>query len=269
MNTIIWIFLKRIKDNPRTILWYIQLIFYYFRWTDHFLKKYKEISLLSPQDTLKYIIDNNKSFIRFWDWDVQILLWMTNSWGRSIEKASPNIIKKLNNIFENKNVLIGLFPYIITPTDKVLKKQWKYFTYLWYRFFIQRKLKKAFVYWDSNIFRDENLKSKMLLNYLSGKKVIIITKNNKNIEKLNIWKEIIYIKVPSKNAFSKYDNIMGKIKTTIINKQLTKSNSIFLVSAWPAAKIIVHDINKLSFVAWDTWALFDDMYIHKINNEKN
>lgn len=257
----ITILFKRFIDNPASILWYIIMIYYYFIWTNHL--NLKDIRILSESETFDEIIKWH-SFIRFWDWDSQIIMWMSNWWGRSIEKANPKLVKELKNIITNdSNILIWLFKYIIEPSDSELKKEKKFINYIPYRFFFWKKLNKGLKYWNWDIFRSSSKKTKFI-NYLKEKNIVIITKKNKNIEKIKLWKSVYNILVPEKYAYSNIDSIFTNFCKLKEDKFLTKNNTLVLISAWPTAKVLAQKIDNLWYQAIDTWAFFDDLYINNI-----
>jgi hypothetical protein len=260
----------RIKDNPRCLPNYLKVIYYYFRGTNHFLAFYKKIKILNQEETINYLINNNSSFVRFGTGEAQIAMGMGFYVTRSAHKADQKLVRSMNQLFEQDNVLVGLGERFISTSDAELKKEGMYEMFLRNRIFLRKKIKPEKIYGDAFAFRENSLDLKKMMDFLNKKIVVFVSKKNPNLEKVKFNNKKIFIEGPVLNAYSEYDKILNEVKETIEKEGLSKENCIFLISLGPAAKPLVIDIDKLGLIAWDVGVLFDDSYIKRIEDyQKN
>jgi hypothetical protein len=264
------IFIRRIIINPRSLISYIISFFYYFKGSNSlYNKKQIKKKFLSINQTLDLIIDKRKSFVRFGDGDINVMMGMSNLGGRSIQKSKNSLIKSMKNLFLNKNLLIGLFDYLLLEEDSDLKKKNSYtLNVIRYRYFLSNYLNSVKSIAFGDIFRNKDFDGIKFRNYLKDKKIIYITRNFKNVRDLKLSKSQYFIWVPKFNAYEKIDNIKKKIDKLIKEENLNNKKSVFLIGAGSTAKILVEYIDNKDFQAIDIGALFEDLYIHKLKDEK-
>jgi hypothetical protein len=251
------ILLRRILDNPACLINYPRLAFYYLFGTDRFLPFYKKIKILSPRETLDYLIKTGCSFVRFGTGEAQISLGMGFYAGRSAQNAAPKLVKRMNDLFKQNKVLVGIGARFLRANDQELKKISKYTMFLRNRVYLRNKLKSEIVYGDAFAFRD-NFNIEKLLAFFKTKNLIIISRDNPNIKKFAELLPLTFIEAPAVNAFKDYDRLLEKIKTSLKEKNIAKESALFLVALGPTAKPLVVDIDSFGFVAWDVGAFFED-----------
>jgi len=241
--------------NFISIWYYPQILYYYFRGTDHLIKFYKKINILSSKETLDYIINKNISFVRFGTGEAHVAMGMEQNGGHTIQKAKLKLTKSMHDIFKQDKVLVGIGARFLLKTDKENKEESKYNMYLRNRIFLRNKLKINQVYGEAFMFR-ENLDLKRFTDYINTKNLIIINRRNPEIKELPIGRQKYIIEAPASNAYSEYNKIFQEIKETIVKNNLKKEDTLALIAIGVASEPLVMDINKLGYIAWDVGGLF-------------
>ena len=66
-----------------------------------------------------------------------------------------------------------------------------------------------------------------------------------------------FIEAPKSDAWQAYEKIKNNLLQLIKNKNFEKNNTLMLISMGSAAKVLVFDLMKLGYTAWDTGQFFD------------
>lgn len=225
----------------------------------YYLLIYKKnrYNILDDSEIIDKIVNENKSLARFGDGEFK---WMLGVKQVSFQENNKEMQEKLIEIMKekNENLIIGI-PRALNNfqnLNKLAKRIWKTFIYLYY------KKVKVFIdenkeYADTNITRfymdyvdkkDCKEKIESIKKIWEDRHIIIIegekTKLGAGNDLLKNAKSIKRILAPSKNAYSKYNEILNEaIKQD--------KNSIFLISLGPTATILASDLSKKGFQAID------------------
>lgn len=256
------IFAKRIIDNPSCLPSYARLTFYYIVGTNRFLPFYKQIKILSSQECIDLITSTRRSFVRFGTGEAQIALGMGFYAGRSAQNADKQLVRRMDNLFKQDKVLVGVGARFLRATDQELKKIGKFNMFFRNRVYLRTKLKKDQIYGEAFAFR-EDFDFKKLLDYLKTQNIIIVSRDNPNIKRFQDNFPAALIETPATNAFSDYEKILSQVKDKIDQEQPAKDKTVFLVALGPAAKPLVVDIDTLGYTAWDVGAFFEDFIFDK------
>ena len=218
---------------------------------------FKNLYIVSTENTLNEIIKNKKSISRFRDRKIGII----NGGRISFQRFDSNLSKRLYEVLNSneKNLLIGLFfPY--------QKKKINTFTYrsfkLWNNWINVSKFKMLNIlrnkkYYSTDISRFySHLKDKSkAIKYIpklkkiwEGRDVLMIegekTRFGIGNDLLNNAKSIKRIICPTRNSYSLYDKILKSALK--IDK-----NTLILISLGPTATILAHDLTKYGYQAVD------------------
>ena len=224
----------------------------YFYWYK-FFSLHPRIS--SRKATVKNIIQHNLSVARFGDGEVKILLGTSSP---RFQELSTNLSEDLINAFNTRqpNLLICLAD-ILYVFPRGSNERRFYMDYLYFAFRKARKLfDKKYIYGNTDITRFYHPALYKRTNFRKLDKYVELIKKiwqNRNIifvegkeTKLGIGndlfdgaKSIKRIVCPSKNAYSKKDDI----KNAILNNY--NENDLVLVALGPAASIIACEIAVL------------------------
>jgi hypothetical protein len=259
------IFIKRISDNPACLPSYLKLAFYYVVGTDRFLPFYNRIKILSAQECMDRITSTRQSFVRFGTGESQIAMGMGFYAGRSAQNADKNLVKRMDDLFDQDKVLVGIGARFLRATDKELKEKGKFNMFFRNRVYLRGKLKEGQTYGEAFAFREDFDFSK-LLSYLKTQKIYIVSRDNPNIStfKKTIGAELI--EGQATNAFGEYPKLLESVKSRISANRPDPKDTIFLVALGPAAKPLVVDIDAMGYTAWDVGAFFEDFIFDKYKN---
>jgi hypothetical protein len=199
--------------------------------------------------TLKEII-NGKSFVRFGDGEIRILMRKKIRF----QVSTPELIKKFHqllNDINHKNYIFGL--YYVNSLNKAYKSKPKYYN----RFsnFINNILNKYeklnsngdLLCHDPFIFRNKQLHTKnIIFDYLKNKNIVYISGHDISDD--------CYVKNNAKNfhkIITKLNNCFDDYNI-ILKKCLEFDKSyIFLCVCGPCAKILVYDLTNLGYQGID------------------
>ncbi|KAG4095512.1 DUF1792-domain-containing protein [Neocallimastix lanati (nom. inval.)] len=216
------------------------------------LKKLSSLNILSNEETLDYIINNNKSISRFGDGEFNLIFGE----GIRFQKFDNNMSKRLADILNsNKEGLIIAIPDKL----KMVKNNnnfWKnYISMYQYKLIKLLNFNKIYgntqmsrFYWFNNN-RSDVLKYIDKLKLIWDKKDIVIIEGEKsrfgiNNDLLNNTKTIQRILCPAINAYDVYEKIYNEALK--INK-----DKLILIALGPTATILAYDLHNVGYQAID------------------
>ena len=217
----------------------------------------KGLQIVSPEETLNELINNNKSISRFGDGEFNLIF------GNNIgfQKANKILSKRLKKILESNEdgLLIGLpnslnFEYLDKFND-ISKNYW--LKYIDKNKFKLRLFKKDKIYYSSFItrfyiaYKDKSGVSKYIkkLKKIWNKKDILIIEGEKSRlgignDLFNNTNSITRIICPIKNAFNLYDKILKEALK--VNK-----NKLILLAIGPTSTVLAYDLYKAGYQVID------------------
>ncbi len=224
----------------------------------------KKTIVLDPFDTVQRIREEKRSFCRFGDGEFTLML------GNSIgfQKYNPQLVLRLWKIFtkQNDDIDIGI-PYQQLENPDVFNDWIKEFYYTsgsWVRAFLNKYLpRNREVYIDTGF--NQVYQTYLAMNFadyyrevrkiFEGNKVtVIVGENVLNKLTYNVFalaEELEYIYAPAKDAYSHYDNILKQALEI-------ERGRIICVILGPTSKLLVDDLTKNGYVAWDIGHLAKD-----------
>lgn len=227
-------FLKRyLLKHPSYVFAY-----FLFFWQRDFIIK---TPLLSDFEITK-AVRSGKSFIRFGDGEINILLSIKNHY----QDFSPHLQKMLNEIVSNYNskasYILGV-PRFINTSNHDLKKIGKLQVWLPLKIVFWLHFNKTVSYMDAHNFYYDNYFERVIVSEILDKDIIIVTRRE-TIDKIKQnkklpWKNIAYVETPENNALSEYENIKNLINKVLSN--YNKSNVVLLFAMGPVGKYIVYE----------------------------
>ena len=195
----------------------------------------------------------NKSFIRWWDGETLILLWISFSY----QKASFELSRKFKEFFycnSNKVILWMPIEYITKKEEQTKYLRARLIT----RYYLNKHIDRRRKYWDAFYFI--NLGNISVFKNLYKWKKLFIVANNETIKKIKesdlknniIW----YNEIPYRNAYLKYNEIKQSILRDLEN--IDRNNLIIIISSWPTAKVLCYDLTiEEDFICHDVGSYFD------------
>lgn len=227
-------FLKRyLYKHPS----YVFAYFLYF-WQKGFVMG---VPLLNDSEITK-AVKSGKSFIRFGDGEINVLLSIKNHY----QDFSPRLQKMLNEIVLNYNsktqYILGV-PRFINISNDDLKKMGKLQVWLPLKIVFWLHFNKTAPYIDAHNFYYDNYFERVIVPAIVSKDIVIVTKKEtinqiKQNKKLP-WKNIVYVETPENNALSEYENIKNSIDKVLVD--YNKSNVVLLFAMGPVGKYLIHE----------------------------
>lgn len=239
---------------------------YYFRYLkteDAKKNTRKELNVLSVRDSEELILKQPRSFCRFGDGEV----FLMNGKDLPFQKYNPILAKKLKEILANDNdsYYVGLpycdfyYPHNLTErSKKYYRLNGRFFREFFFRYCNDKRTyidSMITIYYMNYKADDYEKHFENIKKMIEGKKIALFAGENvfSNI-RYNIFdvaSEIQFIKCPSRNAFSKYDDILNEAKK-ITNEYILG----FILG--PTAKPLVDELSRCGYTAWDVGHLIKD-----------
>ena len=235
MKTVIY----KLRHNPFYIKQYFMKVYYLLTYDYVFIKsKYKDIKMISNDETLNHIINKKKSIVRYGDGEIEMILGCSNYSGRYKEKYTKQLANYLESAlkdFNNKKMIITI-PYNRLIENYKGSIYWYFAQYNFYKY-----LSNEYEYGDAFIFRDLNKQQlDIFFKYLNTKDVLYIS-HEKNIsivkDRLNI-NNISYYETDANESFSGYTQLKKYCEIFINNKE----NPIILISSGKTSKVLAYEL---------------------------
>ena len=212
--------------------------------------------VLSCSETLEELINSNKSICRYGDGEFNIIF------GESIpfQSYDVNLKNRLKDILiaSDNNILCGI-PDVFGSLDSHNPEHAKF----WYKYLYYNRKKIYNIINFNKCYVDTGV-SRSYLEYLpsidhdkffveikslwENKNIVIVEGNGSRLgvgnDLFNSAKSIKRILCPSKNAFSKYDEILN-------NCISCDKESLFVIALGPTATVLAYDLSKKGFRALD------------------
>lgn len=225
---------------------------------------------LSSEESLKALLQSNKSLIRFGNGESEILVGLdmaTQEYSKELASGLKKIVKNYN---PHCNYLLALTNWNLIKSVKQLKSEnrfrlWRYMRYVFWRLRIN-KISMPFL--ETDMFRvgPVGLPLKEIERLWKNKKYIIIVHNTEEYFKWfsnkYIDKTTYFIQIPDKNFFSVIKDIEQKIKETINRDNIDKDDLLILLSAGPGGKVLCYNLcqEKANYLCYDMGNFFHMHY---------
>lgn len=226
-----------------------------------------KLHILSTDETLSALENMNFSFLRFGDGEIAI----ANGQGIPFQEANEKLGGRLKELLtvQEEGLKVGIPYYYMHPIKNMnsfvqnfaysLGKQRKY---------LLANCKKENVYIDTALTQvyqtygeyDFDAYYARMQNLLEGKDVTVIcgegVLDKLEYKALDVCHSVEYVYGPSMNAYSHYEKLLEQAKK--IDK-----NRLILVILGPTAKVLVYDLYKAGYTAWDIGHYLKDYDAYK------
>ncbi len=256
---------QKFLDNPKAVIPFFKKRLFYNFIADSQIKYYKDFKYLNYEDTLNYIIDNNKSVVRFGDELFDMLEGIGLYYGNWRQRYNKKLAERMKEVISSKNpnLLICFNPELILKTKQEFIKegigeQHQFWTNS--KMFLKNYYHKDVTYGSALCFNpryNQNINYSKLKTFFATKNIIIITSNTERFQNINLGKTNNLIESPASDAWQEYDRIKKELLNLIESKGFSKEDTLTLISMGSAAKILVYDLTLMGYVAWDTGQFFD------------
>ena len=221
-----------------------------------------KLSILNTNETLELLEKEQFSFLRYGDGEIAIMQ------GKSIpfQEYNPELAQKLKEMLRDneKEIRIGIPYYYMHPLDSLNDFTKKFARALpVQRKFLCRNCSRNITYIDTALtqvyqtykeYDFENYYERMQ-NLLRDRDITVVcgegVLERLEYRALDVCHSVNYIYAPSMNAYTKYDDILRQILST-------DTKRLVCVVLGPTAKILVSDLAKAGYQAWDMGHYFKD-----------
>ncbi len=194
---------------------------------------------------IEELLIKGKSFIRLGDGEIYMINGGGLPWQKYEKRLSKMIFESIKEYNSESTYVLGLNRVPLIKTNKSLRALNLLTGWLPSKVYYNLYFNKNIKYMDAAIFYFSDTISKYFESYLITKTVIIIT-NGPNIEKLKEnkipFKNIYYIEVPVKDAFTTYDET--KVKVINLINEIDSKNVVVLMAFGPACKALAFELSK-------------------------
>lgn len=227
----------------------------------------KKLHILNTDETLSALENMNFSFLRFGDGEIAI----ANGQGIPFQEANESLGRRLKELLtvQEEGLKVGIPYYYMHPIRNMnafvqnfayaLGKQRKY---------LLTNCNKESIYIDTCLTQvyqtyadyDFDTYYVRMQKLLEGKDVTVIcgegVLDKLQYRALDVCNSVEYVYGPSMNAYSEYDKLLEQAKK--IDK-----NRLVLAILGPTAKVLVYDLYKAGYTAWDMGHYLKDYDAYK------
>jgi hypothetical protein len=259
--------IKKLRDNPFVVVSYLKNRIWYRFIADRYSDSYKDkVRFISGTETIKALVSKDTSLIRIGDGTFGYLMGSSIYFNNWQFRYNRNFAKKLHHALkhgQNGNILFCV-PHTLTNKSKAefikegIANEWLIWTAA--KVLLKEYLIPSHTYGDATCFHpryNQNIDFKALKDYLDTKHVIIVTSNIERFTNLKLGLSTTLIPAPSSDAWKVYEQLETNVIETIKKLQLTQSNTLVMISAAEAAKVMIYNLSNKGYTAWDTGQFFD------------
>lgn len=260
--------LRKFFDNPRAILYFLKRTLYDDFVADRYVPFYKKIHFLTAEETFNYVIDNNCSLVRFGDGEFSLMRGASiyfNGWRQKYsDDLKDGLIKALSS--QEKNILICLPGEYLTRSKIDLattNQENEYNFWVNAKVLCKKYIHKDTVYGSCFAFYprfNTSINFLKLKEYLQKKEVVIITSNTSRFETIELGRKTYLIEAPSSDSWDKEKEIITSLKKLTEENNLSRENTLIMVSMGSAAKVVTYTLAVDGYTAWDAGQFFDVAY---------
>lgn len=229
-------------------------------------------SYLNSKDTIKYLLANNKSLIRWGDGESSILFGRPIHFQESNKELS-NSLKEIIKTYSstNSNFLLAAPSKYLEASIFTLLKNKKLIIWLRTRYIFGKLISKESILGDAFIFRPlSTLKNNEIEKLWLGFNIIFVHPEQAiylDFKKKYPQNKVKFVKINDKNAFSNIDSIMQEIKEIIKDKEFERVNTKILICAGPSAKVLIYELSALGYTCYDLGHYFKWKFYGKTNQK--
>jgi glycosyltransferase family protein len=221
-----------------------------------------KLNILNTEETLKLLENQKVSFLRYGDGELAII----NGNSIPFQEYNEELSKRLREFIGTRenNLKIGIPYYYMNPLKNLNPFVSSFASSLApQRKFLCRECRKDIEYIDTAItqvyqtYSDYDFKNyySRMQALLRDKDVTIVcgegVLDRLEYKAFDECNSVEFVYAPSMNAFSKYNEILGKVLKT-------DKDRLVCIVLGPTAKVLVYDLHQKGYQAWDIGHYFKD-----------
>jgi glycosyltransferase family protein len=258
---------QKIKSTPKRL-------YRYFERNNYKKGVYSnKLNILNTEETLELLENKKISFLRYGDGEIAIIQGNSIPFQEYNKELSVRL-KELLNVDDNI-LKVGIPYYYMNPLTNLNPFVEKFADSLAiHRKFLINECGKENTYIDTAItqvyqtygeYDFENYYNRMQ-SLLEGKNITIVcgegVLDKLEYKAFDICKSVEFVYAPKVNAYSEYSVIYNKILKT-------DKNRLVCAVLGPTAKVLVYDLYKSGYQAWDIGHYFKDYDAYMRNQPRN
>lgn len=247
---------------------------YYYSILDKSNKDIPFLNILNNEETIDRLLNEPKSFCRFGDGEIRLMMGYSIPFQKYNYELSKRLLKVLK--YNEKDLYIGInygYFHFDSNVDIQNRKFWL-LSVKEYRDFLLRNCKFSQIYINAGfnqVYMSSNVVDyKKYFNNIKtmfDRKKLVIVSGNGILDKLKydifeLAEEKNYVYAPSKNAYGEYDNILNSCLKFSIEYTI-------ILMAGPVSKLLVYDLTKEGYMAWDFGHLAEDYNAYRDGIERS
>lgn len=255
--------LHKFYDYPAAIIPFLKKQLYY-RWvSDRYIPLYRPVRFLSYDETIKELLTQNCSIVRFGDEVFDMLLGIGlyfNNWRQQYDAALAIRLKEVLASADDR-LLVCFNPELILKTKAEMDAEgigWQHQFWTNSRVYLKDYIHIDRVYGSALSFHERYnlaLPYEEIIEHMRHKHLIIVASNTTRFKGQQFGLTTTYIEAPQSDAWSQYDSLLSNVLREA--NKYDKESVLVLASIGPAAKVMVYDLTKAGYTAWDTGQFFD------------
>lgn len=229
------------------------------------LPSLKNAKWMDSECTVKTILDNNKSIIRYGDGEILLMKGRNIHYQCSSKSLTEDLEYIINDYIDNggnTNYILCLHPMLFGTGFKLAKSYINMKSWSYARRFFRHKYDNDVCFGDALVFGKgkSDIYSKLWENRQYDS-VVFVHNNRKYADFFEETYKIktSFVKVPEKNAYEYMERIYREIKDILVENNDLKQ--FVLISAGPCAKPLAIKLIHEGYTVYDTGHCWDDPLI--------
>jgi hypothetical protein len=257
---------KKLIDNPLVALTYVRTQLWWRVIAESKSRQYAKFHFLSGKETIAVITTTDRSIIRAGDGTFGYLLGSSiyfNHWQFIYNRDFAKKLERVLRDGQDSNILF-CYPHTYVRKSKAefaaegIRNEWP----IWItgKVLLQKFLRLDRMYGDAVCFHPKlnpDIDFVGIKKYLDTKHIVIITSNIERFADVRLGLSTTLISGPSSDAWRVYEELEAQALAVVAEKGLAPTEVLFMISAAEAAKVMVYDLTKAGYTAWDTGQFFD------------
>ena len=255
--------LRKFRDHPAAVIPFLKKQFYY-RWvSDRYIPLYQNVRFLSYDETIAEILTKNRSIVRFGDEVFDMLLGIGlyfNDWRQQYDEKLAKRLKEVLASADDR-LLVCFNPELVFKTKAemdALGIDWQHQFWTNSRVYLKDYIHFERTYGSALSFHERYntaLPYDRLIEHLRQRHLIIVASNTARFAGKQFGLTTDYIEGPASDAWNSYEQILSQVKQVVA--QYEKEKTLIMTSLGPTSKVMVYDLMKDGYTAWDTGQFFD------------
>jgi len=249
--------IKRVARRYTSWYWYAGKLFNFIE-----SDKLQKLIVLEDQELIDYLVEHDKSFIRWGDGESAILYGSDLMFQDYNPKLKREMILFLKDHVNSDKYILGISHHFISLSLNDFKNQPGKRPGMWRttRFIMHRYCSPASTYGDAFLFRPySDVTNSDLQKLWQDRHVILLSSDVEHAKKIETYtnaKTIHQIIIPPKNCFQVITELEKETLDLIKDLSFDSFNIRVLISGGPGGKVLAHRLIKKGYIVYDVGNYF-------------